>query len=142
MVYHKLLTLKKYSNFQELERDISSISNDKEKGDVFEQFIKAYLLLNKQFYQIKEIYLFKEIPLVLKQKLKLETSDYGVDGVILFENEKLATFQVKFRSNRETATYRELATFLGESFNSDYKYIFSNCYELPEIMGKHSNLIT
>jgi predicted helicase len=139
--YHKLLRNKTYNSFIELEKEISQLTTTKEKGDVFEQFVKLYFLLNKELYQIKEVYLFEEIPYTLKKQLKLEKRDYGVDGVLIFTNGKISTFQAKFRSNRVTAPYGELSTFLSESFKSDYKYIISNVYNLPIIIKKH-NILT
>ena len=139
--YHKLLTDKKYNSFEELEREISKLDTTKKKGDVFEQFVKIYFLLNKGLYQIREVYLFDEIPYTLKKQLKLEKKDYGVDGALIFNDNKISTFQAKFRSNRVTAPYGELSTFLSESFKSDYKYIISNVYNLPIIIKKH-NILT
>ncbi len=64
-----------------------------------------------------------------------------MDGALIFNDNKISTFQAKFRSNRVTAPYGELSTFLSESFKSDYKYIISNVYNLPIIIKKH-NILT
>jgi len=141
MKFHKLLTANKYKSFEQLEKEICKIQGPKEKGDIFEQFVKAYFLLNKQLYQLKEVYLFNEIPYPTKKILRLEKKDYGVDGILVFTDNKIASFQVKFRNDRGTPTYSELSTFLSESFKSDYKYIISNSYEIPSVVRKHPNII-
>ena len=142
MKFHEIFTKKKYNCFEELEKEISKLATNKEEGDVFEQFVKLYFLLNRQFFQIKEVFLFSELPYELKKKLRLEKKDYGVDCVIIFNDNKIAGVQVKFRSKRELVTYRELSTFLSESFKTDYKYIVSNSYDIPKAVKKHKNIMT
>lgn len=141
MNFHKLLTANKYKSFEQLEKEICKIQDLKEKGDIFEQFVKAYFVLNKQLYQLKEVYLFNEIPYPIKKLLQLEKKDYGVDGILVLTDNKIAAFQVKFRSDRSTPPFSELSTFLSESFKSDYKYIISNSYEIPSSVRKHPNII-
>src|SRR3989344_448760 len=137
MTFHKLFTSRIYNSFEQLESEIAKLDSTYEKGIIFEQFVKAYLTLNAQLYQVKEVFLFSEIPYKLKKQLKLEKKDYGVDGIVVFNSDKIATFQVKFRSKRESVSYRELSTFLSESFKSDYKYVIANTYELTEVTKKH-----
>lgn len=134
---HHLLQ-NKYSSWSELEALIEEIPSAQEKGDVFEQFVFAYLTINKDYYQIKHIYRASDTPLNLKEKLKLEPTDYGVDGVFVLNDDTVAAYQAKFRSGRGTATVRELATFWSEASRADYKYVIANATMLPRQAGKHS----
>lgn len=111
MNYHRLLK-RKYKNWRELELQISQVKSDKIKGDITEQFVKIYLELNKELYNVEKVYMRNEIPSSIINKLKLESIDHGVDGVILRKDGKTVAYQVKFRTNRIQPTYRELATFL------------------------------
>lgn len=127
-----------YSNWQEIERLIEGIVSTQEKGDVFEQFVYAYLIINSDYYQIKEVYMSKDIPTEIRAKLVLETTDYGVDGVFVLMDGTIAAYQAKFRHARGTATVRELATFWSEASRADLKYIIANATELPKQAVKHS----
>ena len=53
----------------------------------------------------------KDIPTKLREKIKLEETDNGVDGVILKHDGAIVAYQVKFRSSREGLTATELSTF-------------------------------
>lgn len=130
---------KKYSNWNELEYDIIKSPSQKEKGDIFEDFAFIYFNLNRDFYNIKEIYQAKDIPNEYREKYKLEKKDYGVDGLIIRNSGAAVAYQVKFRSNNQTADYSELSTFWAESEYADERIIFSNCYELPAQASKKKN---
>ena len=54
MKYHNFLK-NKFINWFQLEKEIEKIegtSSSKEKGDIFEDFVFAYLEINKAYYQI------------------------------------------------------------------------------------------
>ena len=136
MIHHILRT--RYTNWSELEKNIESLESAQEKGEVFEQFVFAYLSINRDYYQIADIYRGNDIPTEVKDKLKLEATDYGVDGVFILVDGSIAAYQAKFRSARGTATVRELATFWSEASSADYKYVIANATQLPKQAGKHS----
>ncbi|MDE6284232.1 MAG: DEAD/DEAH box helicase family protein, partial [Bacilli bacterium] len=129
----------KFDSWEELEEYIKSLKIAKDKGDAFEEFAYLYFLSNKDLYNIKEIYPENEIPDVLKDKYKLENTDYGVDGLIITNNDESIGYQVKFRSDNSTATYSELSTFWAESEYCDKRCIFSNCLQLPFQSEKKKN---
>src|SRR5699024_8283787 len=130
MQYHHLLT-RTFENWEELEVLISKIESDYEKGLVTEQFAKVYFELNHELYNVDKVYMREEVPSDILYKLKLESTDHGVDGVILRKDGKLVAYQVKFRTGRLQPTYRELATFWTESEYADYRLIFANTKTLP-----------
>lgn len=136
MIFHPLLK-KKLCSWKELEKDIEALSTTKERGDVFEQFVYCYLLIKKNLYQISEHYMAVDIPISLKKKYSLEKKDCGVDGLIIFQNGKTASYQAKFRTNREKPSYDELTKFWAEARHTDYHYTIANCYELSRLCAKH-----
>lgn len=130
-----------YSSWREIEQLIEGLASTQEKGDVFEQFVYAYLIINSDYYQIKEVYMGKDIPTDIRNKLVLEPTDYGVDGVFVLRDGTIAAYQAKFRHARGTATVRELATFWSEASRADFKYVIANATELPKQAVKHSSSI-
>lgn len=128
---------RQFSNWSELEEAIESIVDTTEKGDAFEQFVYLYLHFNRNLYEIETIYMRADIPDNVKRFLRLEKSDYGVDGVIVRKDGMMATYQAKFRTDRNPPSYRELTTFWAESAHADLCYIFANCVKLPELAHKN-----
>lgn len=137
MKFHHLLQ-NKYDSWKELEDLIDSLPSAQEKGEVFEQFVYCYLDLHRDYYQIEELYRAKDAPTQLRSHLKLEPTDYGVDGVFVLRDGNIAAYQAKFRTQRGTATVRELSTFWSEASRADYKYVIANATALPKQSGKHS----
>ena len=85
MNFHPLLK-EKISCWKELESQIEQLSTTKEIGDVFEQFVFAYLLIRRNLYQIAEVYMYEDIPLKHKKQFNLEKKDCGVDGLIILKD--------------------------------------------------------
>ena len=135
MIYNCILK-KRFSDWNSLEKEIEKLNSTYEKGEVFEQFVYAYLLLNKQLYQISELYRSNEIPNKYLKKYKLEKKDSGVDGLFVLNDGKVAGYQAKFRSDRKKPSYDELAKFWVESQHTDINYTIANCYSLTELSKK------
>lgn len=137
------LTLKKpYSNYEEFEREVEKIENSTEKGDAFEFFVYFYLTQHSDYYNIKEIYMEDKIPKDLREILKLERKDNGVDGVIVRNDGKIVAYQAKFRSQRGIPTAQELSTFWAESEYADFRLIIANCASLPKVANKKKNQLS
>ena len=135
MIYNQILK-SRYSDWSSIEKEIEKLSTTYLKGEVFEQFIYAYLLLNKQLYQINELYRSSEIPNKYLKKYKLEKKDSGVDGLIILNNGKAAAYQVKFRTDRKKPSYDDLAKFWVEAQHTDLNYTIANCYSLTNLSKK------
>lgn len=127
----------KFENFGEFESYASTLYPEKKKGDFFEKFCEFYFRYRCIFFQAREVYPHHSVPKAIRERLRLESSDYGVDGVIVRFDGTLVAYQAKFRSNRVSPTVRELATFWAEAQHADEKLIISNCTELPKQSGKH-----
>lgn len=126
-----------YKSWGHLESYINALSTANEKGEIFEQFVFLYLHLHKDYYQITELFQFRDIPEVYKKKLSLENTDYGIDGIWVREDGTYVAYQAKFRESRQSATIRELATFWAEAEKADHKFVIANAVDLPRAANKH-----
>jgi len=130
----------KFESWEQLERSIAGLDNTKRIGDAFEQFGYFYLLYHKDFYDIDEVWCDKvkdrAIPPLLRTQYKLERKDYGVDGISRLRSGKLEAWQGKFRSDRSSPTYTELATFWSEAEYADSRRVIANCETLPAMSQK------
>lgn len=138
----KYIYTKKYNNFEELESVISQLKITKAQGDAMELFAFFYFKYFNMLHDVKNIYMEKNIPREIREKIKLEITDNGVDGVIEKNNGNIVAYQVKFRSNRDGLTATELSTFWAESEYADERVIISNCRTLPRVTEKKKNQST
>ena len=102
-----------------LER-LTKSAQSKLAGDVFELVVKHYLETAPQYRTLfKKVYLLKEVPTQLKQKLRLPDTDEGIDIIAETFDKKYYAIQCKYRSDpNETLTIKgDLATFSNLSFN-------------------------
>ena len=127
-------------SFQELESRISNIQEDKEKGDAFEVFTEAYLATQRK-QEAKIIWPAGTAPLELLQKTGITASDYGIDGLYQTTLGDLNAYQVKYRSNRPSLTWRELSTFIGlaDSPNIKNRVLITNCDNFPDLLNQRGN---
>jgi predicted helicase len=118
--------------FSQLEKRISKLKTEKERGDAFEVFTEGYLG-TQSIMRAKEVWPFEKIPRPLKQKFRLDQAqDMGVDGLLQTTTDEHHAYQVKFRTNRPTLTWTELSTFIGLSDKTDQKLVFTNCDKLSK----------
>lgn len=136
---YQFISTKNFNSWEEFEQYVRNLPSEHEKGCAFEEFAYAYFLLNRDLYNVKEIYTQKDIPETYRKKYNLEPTDVGVDGLIITDNDESIAYQVKFRSDNSTATYSELATFWAESEYCDKRCIFANCFQLPNQSDKKKN---
>lgn len=139
MKLHPTLAKRVYKSFSEIEKLIEELETSKEKGDAFEDFVYCYLQLNKQKYQINEVYRIQDAPEELLAKYKIERSDAGVDGLFVKIDGEVSGYQAKFRSNRIKPPYHELAKFWVESRHTDLRYTIANSYDLTALSEKEAN---
>ncbi|NLM75056.1 MAG: AlwI family type II restriction endonuclease [Clostridiaceae bacterium] len=141
MNFHILFS-EKYTSWAELESSIELIECPKEKGTVFEEFVFAYFTYYKDIYQIAELYMESSIPPELRERVRLERRDSGVDGLIVKEDGTTVAYQAKFRSGQAAPSYDELTSFWSESEHADERCIVANCYELPQQAYKKKSQFT
>ena len=120
-------------SFAQLEQRISLFGEDNTTivGDAFEIFVEGYLA-TQQKLQADTVWLVKQIPLEIRQKLNLPNDAKGIDGVFRTRTGTLVPYQVKFRSSRPNLTYTEVAPFLGLTERATDRIIFTNCNEVAD----------
>jgi predicted helicase len=92
--------------------------NAKQKGDLFEEFTKYIFMFHDDFIGItKQIWLLKDVPLHVLEKLNMPTKDYGIDLVMQDVNDSYYSIQSKFRMDvNDVINWNDLSTFFGLSF--------------------------
>ena len=129
-------------NFTDWETTVESFDSTIEKGNAMEHLVFFLLKTRSNYYGIKEIYMEDEIPSNIRDRIKLETKDNGVDGVYITSDDKITAYQVKFRSGHAVPTAQELSTFWAESEYADVRLIAANCSSLPKVSNKKKNQIS
>ena len=137
MKYHDILK-DKHSDWRSIETAIEALPKSNDKGEVFEQFVYAYLKLHQQLYQIQDVYRAGSIPTQYLNQYQLEKKDSGVDGLMILKNQKAAAYQAKFRTNRKKPSYDELAKFWVEAQHTDFNYTIANCYSITKLAQKQA----
>ena len=131
--------LKRFCSFSEWEKEVETIPDTTKKGDAMELLVFFYLKYHSHYYDVKEVYREQDIPKQLREQLKLERKDNGVDGIIVRNDGKFVAYQVKFRSKHNPPTAQELSTFWAESEYADMRLICANCSKLPKVSSKKKN---
>ncbi len=127
--------------FAEVEKRISRIPVDKERGDAFEVFAEAYLVTQPAM-QARQVWPFEKIPPATKRKFGLDVPmDIGVDGLIQTTGDEHHAYQVKFRTGRVSLTWKgDLSTFVGLADKTDQKLIFTNANKIPDHLEKREDV--
>ncbi len=133
------------SSWAELETQISSLPLEIERGAAFEEFCKAFFLLEPVF-QFQKVYNQKEIPPSLREQLGYPSvQDIGIDGITVTSDGKLVAYQAKFRRDRNNIpTLRELSTFFTVSDRADWRITITNANNLPSSINdriRHSRVL-
>ena len=91
---------------------------EKQKGDVFEELVKAYLLLEPEYAsKLKQVWLHREVPQTVVERLKLPATDQGIDLVAETNEGEFWAIQCKYRQNtNHSLTWRDISTFVGLAF--------------------------
>lgn len=127
--------INKIETFDEFDAILGKLSNET-KGIFFEIFYKLYFVIISN-YQIlySKVYLYQEIPEKIKSKLKLPNKDKGIDGIVVTPLKEYYAVQVKYRKNKKTIAFSELATFPALTFGTGCQNIkggifFTNCFDV------------
>jgi len=142
---------KKYINsIQNIEEydHVASTLNEKQKGDLFEE-LTYYIFKYHYMYQneTKNVWLWKDMPLILKNKLNLPNTDQGIDLIMESTDNKYYGIQCKYRTNKdEVIGWNELGTFVGLTFgigNELHKGFFvTNTYTLTNNITTTDKIIS
>jgi len=103
-----------WEHIQDRLRDLS----EKQKGDLFEELVKAFLLLEPEYAsKLKHVWLHREVPQAIAQELKLPATDQGIDLVAETNDGEFWAVQCKYRQDTDQSlTWRDISTFTGLAF--------------------------
>ncbi len=140
MIFKDFIINNKFENFLIFEKKLKEnlkkgTFSKKIVGDIFEEFNFYYFKINNEKLNIKNCWRQKEIPLNIKEKLKLR-NDEGADGVIETYDNKLLIYQTKFKSERNPPSNNELKKTIAESRFSDGAIVFTNAYYVNRYLKK------
>jgi superfamily II DNA or RNA helicase len=105
------------SSWGDIQGKLRDLPN-KEKGDVFEALVKAYLQIEPEYAsKLKHVWLHREVPRAVAKKLKLPATDQGIDLVAETNDGAFWAVQCKYRQDTDhSLTWREISTFTGLAF--------------------------
>ena len=91
---------------------------EKQKGDLFEHLVKAFLLLDPEYAtKISEVWIHHEVPSAIRKKLRLPDSDQGIDLIARTKGGEFWAIQCKYRAeSSRPIPWREISTFTGLAF--------------------------
>jgi len=131
VLVHQEKLFNNLSSFHELEQRIQSLhdQNTKAVGDAFEIFVEAYLATQVAF-QAKKVWIVRRVPPQVRQQLNLPADAKGIDGVFQTHSGELVPYQVKFRTERGTLNFTEVAPFLAITERAKDRILFTNAKAL------------
>ena len=104
--------VRKCTSWTDFQQACLPLSN-KEKGDLFEELVKAWLLLDPTHAStLKRVWLLHEVPPSVAKRLKLPSTDQGIDLVAETREGEFWAVQCKYRQEtNQSLTFREVSTF-------------------------------
>ena len=118
-IFHPALhkTVARCSSWEDFVGRLSRLS-EKEKGDVFEHLVRAYLLLDPEYAtKVRSVWLLKDVPSALRKKLRLPADDQGIDLIAETNTGEYWAIQCKYREDTvRSVPWREISTFTGLAF--------------------------
>lgn len=133
-------------SFEELEKRIAAIPENKGKGDAFEQFVKAFLLLDPEYTsKISDVWIHHEVPSAIRKKLHLPDSDQGIDLIAKTKDGEFWAVQCKYRAeSARPIPWREISTFTGLAFGVckgiSFGLICSTTERITKVLGKQDRI--
>ncbi|MCH2498582.1 MAG: hypothetical protein MK104_16400 [Erythrobacter sp.] len=123
------------ASFSEFESRVNDIFEEKNRGDVFEIFIEAYLATQTITQHVKH-WVVGGIPVDMRERFNLPKDGTGIDGIYEERDGSQVAYQVKYRKNHNL-TFAEVATFLGITEQFTDGVIFTNASTLPFVSMMH-----
>ena len=128
-------------SFRELEERISGLPDGSlQRGDALEIFVEAYLQTHPIF-QVDELWLVNQIPLPIRQQLKLPSDGKGIDGIYRRRDGILATYQVKFRKGRPQVGVGDTASFFMLTEAAAQRVLISNSDRYAKEIRERDDLL-
>ena len=115
-------------SFGEFERRVNSVVAEKDRGDIFEIFVEAFLATQSITQRVRH-WVVGKIPLELRERYKLPNDGTGIDGIYETHDGTHVAYQVKYRQ-KPNLTFTEVAPFLGITEAFSDRVIFTNASSL------------
>jgi len=117
----------------------------KQKGDLFEELTKHYLLLEPEYAsKLKSVWLLREVPTALAKRLKLPSEDKGIDLVAETKEGEYWAIQSKYREESDQSiTWREISTFTGLASlcpGFSYRLIASTTERITDVLKNQDRI--
>lgn len=140
-------SIKSIHTFDEIYEHTEDLSK-KEKGDLFEIITYHLFRLNPVLkYNVKNIWMYTDVPNDIRTYLNLPVKDKGIDILIQMKDLSFRAVQCKFRQNPYVAiNWNELSTFFGLSFGMNDKiqggYLVTNTYNMCDKVNASAKVKT
>jgi len=130
-----------------LEKFNTSENKEKQKdsraGVLFEHFAKYYFLVEPTVKdEYKNVWLFKDIPEIIRKQLNFTYQDYGVDLILQGYDDEITAVQCKFKNDESTKlswSKDKLANLFGYCPTADNYIIFTNVSDIDHITKSRFN---
>jgi superfamily II DNA or RNA helicase len=105
------------SSWEDIQDKLRNLS-EKQKGDLFEELVKSYLLLDPEYAtKLSKVWLHREVPSTVRNRLKLPSADKGIDLIAQTKEGDFWAIQCKYRDDTsQSLPWREISTFTGLAF--------------------------
>ena len=115
--FHLLDIIRGCSSWEGTQRRLRRLP-EKQKGDLFEEIVKAYLLLEPEYAtKLTQVWFYRDVPQTVRAKLRLPPADQGIDLVAETNDGHFWAVQCKYRQDTaHSLTWREVSTFTGLAF--------------------------
>ena len=152
--YKKILTelIKDKETWRELKPELSKYNvhstetaeKDTRAGKIFEVFTKLYFLISPtEKDNFKNVWLFEETPLEVRNKLNLGNQDYGVDLVLQDIEDQYFVVQCKYKNDESSKlnwSADKIANLFAFCPNANGYIVFSNAVDLDNVSKtRHDN---
>jgi hypothetical protein len=113
---------------------------------IFEVFAKYFLLYDeKLIHRVKNVYLYKEIPKYITEKLRLSSIDKGIDLIIETFDNTYISVQCKYSNNvNKKIPWFQLSSFEAITMrnnNFEFGILFSNTLKPCEEITKNDKIV-
>jgi superfamily II DNA or RNA helicase len=152
--YKNILTelIKDKASWRELKPELSKYNvhstetteKDTRAGKIFEVFTKLYFLVSPtEKDNFKNVWLFEETPLEVRNKLNLGNQDYGVDLVLQDIEDQYFVVQCKYKNDESSKlnwSADKIANLFAFCPNANGYIVFSNAVDLDNVSKtRHDN---
>jgi superfamily II DNA or RNA helicase len=152
--YKNILTelIKDKATWRELKQELSKYNvhstetaeKDTRAGKIFEVFTKLYFLVSPtEKDNFKNVWLFEETPLEVRNKLNLGNQDYGVDLVLQNIEDLYFVVQCKYKNDESSKlnwSADKIANLFAFCPSADGYVVFSNAIDLDNVSRtRHDN---